>query len=138
MRLKNKLAITLFIFLSGCITQANQHKQADKIVQELHQSMQQHDYNRAAKLFDDKFFKQQSQQAWQENIENIEASLGKIIAFNTITKQKDPRFGGDFYIFIFSIQHEHGLSHETITVFKSLDDKPLSIIGYKITARRTS
>jgi len=131
------ILITLF-FLSGCITQADQQQQADKIVSEFHHAIQKSQWDTAAKLFNPAFFKTEPKKHWQQQFTLLQKKLGKITDFHTVSMSKDPRFGGDFYIYIISVRHEHGFSHETITIFKSLDEKPLSIAGYQIKAQRNS
>lgn len=127
--------ITLFL-LSGCITQADQQQEADKIISKLHQAIQQKQWDTATQLFNPDFFKTESKQQWQRHLNSLQNKLGKITGFHISSKSKDPRFGGDFYIYIISVRHEHGFSHETVTIFKSLDDKPLAISGYLIKAQR--
>jgi len=127
--------ITLFL-LSGCITQADQQQEADQIINKLHQAIQQKQWNVATQLFNPDFFKTEPKQHWQQQFALLQDKLGAITGFHTASKSKDPRFGGDFYIYIISVRHEHGFSHETVTLFKSLDDKPLAISGYQIRAQR--
>ncbi|PCI42711.1 MAG: hypothetical protein COB41_09080 [Proteobacteria bacterium] len=127
--------ITLF-FLSGCITQADQQQEADKIINDLHQAIQQKQWDAATQLFNPDFFKTEPKKHWQQQFGLLQEKLGEITGFHIASKSKDPRFGGDFYIYIISVRHEHGFSHETVTLFKSLDDKPLAISGYQIKAQR--
>jgi len=122
--------------LSGCLTQADQQQEADQLVNKLHQSIQQKKWDVAEQLFNPKFFKTESKRHWQQKLNTLQSKLGKIISFQIVSKSKDPRFSGDFYIYITSIRHEHGFSHETITIIKSLDDKPLAISGYLIKAQK--
>jgi len=126
---------TLFL-LSGCLTQADQQQEADQIINKLHQAIQEKQWDTAAQLFNPDFFKTESKRHWQQKLNTLQSKLGKIINFQIVSKSKDPRFGGDFYIYITSIRHEHGFSHETVTIIKSLDDKPLAIAGYLIKAQK--
>ena len=130
------ILITLFL-LSGCITQADQQQEADKIINKFHQTIQQGQWDAAIKLFNQEFFKTEPKQHWQQQFSLLEKKLGKITGFHTVSKSKDPRFGGDLYIYIVSVRHEHGFSHETVTLVKSLDDQPLAISGYQIKAQKS-
>lgn len=134
MQILPRLIFTTLILLSGCVTQADQQQEADKIISKLHQAIQQKQWDTATQLFNPDFFKTGSKQQWQRHLNSLQNKLGKITDFHISSKSKDPRFGGDFYIYITSVRHEHGFSHETVTVFKSLDDKPLAISGYLIKA----
>ncbi|MDQ6968651.1 MAG: hypothetical protein Q9M14_08225 [Mariprofundaceae bacterium] len=131
-----RLILTTLFLLSGCLTQANQQQEADAIISKLHQAIQQQQWDVAIPLFNPDFFKTDPEQHWQHKFALLQKKLGKIIDFHTSSKSKDPRFGGDFYIYIVSVRHEHGFSHETVTLFKGLDDKPLAITGYQIRAQR--
>lgn len=127
--------ISLF-FLSGCITQADQQQEADQIIHKLHQAIQQKNWDAATQLFNPSFFKTEPKKHWQQQFNALQSKLGAITSFHTVSKSKDPRFGGDFYIYIISVRHEHGFSHETVTIFKSLDDRPLAVAGYLIKAQK--
>jgi len=135
--MRSYFIISLFIIslLPSCLTQANQQVEADKLVQAFHSALQNSDWEQASTYYNAKFFQQQSRSDWQNNFQAAIKKLGKIQSFHITTKQKDPRYGGDFYIYMTRIQHQHGSSHETMTVFKGLDDKPLSITGYKLTIK---
>jgi len=128
--------IIIIFMMQGCLTQADQQQEAEKIVKQLHQSIQQQQWDDAAEFFDPSYFKSEPKSSWIQKFISLQNELGAIKGFNVISKSKDPRFGGDFYIYIISIQHEHGFSHETITLFKSLDEQPLMISGYQIKAQR--
>jgi len=138
MHIHLKLIFISLFFLSSCLTQADQQQQADQIIKQLHQSIEQQQWDTATALFEPSFFKSESKKHWQKHLSSLQSSLGKIISFHTVSKSKDPRFGGDFYIYIISIRHKHGFSHETVTIVKSLDDKPLSIVGYQVKAQKNS
>jgi len=118
------------LFLSSCITQANQQPQANKIIQDLNQNLQKQDWKQASKLFTADFFKQTPRKYWEQQMKMQIQEKGKIQAFNLVSHQKDPRFGGDFYIYVMSVVHEHGTSHETVTIIKPIDDKPMMISGF--------
>jgi len=130
------LILITLLFLPGCLTQADQQQQADQIINTFHQAIQQKQWDTARNLFDPAFFKTEPKIHWQQQFTLLQKELGEITDFHTVSKSKDPRFGGDFYIYIISVRHKHGFSHETITIFKSLDDKPLSIAGYQIKAQK--
>ncbi len=130
------LALLTITLLSSCLTEAGQQNDADKIVTSLHQAILANDWDKASSLYSKDFFKQESQEHWQHHFKDLEKSLGKIKSFKISSKHKDPRYGGDFYIYSVFVQQEHGYSSETITIFKGLNDKKLNITGYKMTARK--
>ncbi len=136
MRTRLKLIFITLFFLSGCITQADQQQQADQVIKQLHQAIQQKQWDTAMQLFNPDFFKTEPKNHWKKQFNALQDKLGNIISFHTISKSKDPRFGGDFYIYIISVRHEHGFSHETVTLIKSIDDTPLTISGYQIKAQK--
>ncbi|MDQ6954558.1 MAG: hypothetical protein Q9M20_03855 [Mariprofundaceae bacterium] len=128
-----------FIIISmmqGCLTQADQQQHAGKMINQLHQAIQLQQWDNAIQLFDPSFFKSEPQNIWKQKLITLQDTLGAIKGFNIISSSKDPRFGGDFYIYIISVQHEHGFSHETITIFKGLDERPLMVTGYQIRAQK--
>jgi len=135
--MRSYFIISLFLIslLPGCLTQANQQVEADKLVQEFHTALQNGNWEQASSYYNAQFFQEQSRSNWQNDLQTAIRNLGDIQSFHLTTKQKDPRYGGDFYIYITRIQHEHGSSHETMTIFKGLDDKRLSISGYKLTIK---
>ncbi len=128
--------ITTLLLLTGCLTEASHQPQADKIITQLHQHIINHEWQQANTLFSAKFFEEESQQAWQARIETLESKLGAIQSFKITSTQKDPRYGADFYIYMILLQHEHGYSREIVTITEPLDDKPMKITGYKVTARK--
>jgi len=130
MHLRTFFIIFSMLFLSSCITQADQQPQANKIIQELNQNLQKQQWEQASKLFTADFFKQTPRKYWEQQMQKQIQEKGKIQAFNLVSHQKDPRFGGDFYIYVMSVVHEHGTSHETVTIIKPIDDKPMMISGF--------
>ncbi len=130
------LALLTIILLSSCLTEAGQQNGADKIVASLHQAILANDWDKAANLYSKDFFKQESREHWQHHFKELEKGLGKIEGFKISSKHKDPRYGGDFYIYSVFVQQDHGYSNETITIFSGLDNNQLKITGYKIIARK--
>ena len=130
------LALLTIILLSSCLTEAGQQNGADKIVTSLHQAILTHDWDKAAKLYSKDFFKEEPREHWQQHFKDLEESLGKIESFKISSKHKDPRYGGDFYIYSVFVQHQHGYSNEIITIYSGLDNHKLKITGYKMTARK--
>ncbi len=122
-----------FVLLTGCITAANQGPKADHIVQQLNQAIQQQQWAQAEAVFSDDFFKQTPKAYWEQEMKKLLKEKGAIKTVNVVSHQKDPRFGGDFYIYVLSIIHEHGTSHETVTIIQSIDsDKPMVVSGFQI------
>ncbi|MDQ6995522.1 MAG: hypothetical protein Q9M18_08000 [Mariprofundaceae bacterium] len=130
MRFRTFFTLLTFILLTSCMTQANQESQANQILKQLNQAIQQQNWEQAEALFDPKFFNQTPRKYWEHQIELAIQEKGAIQSFNSVAYQKDPRFGGDFYIYVMSISHEHGTSHETVTIIQPIDDKPMMISGF--------
>jgi len=136
MRTRLYLTLITILCLSGCLTQADQQQQADQLINKLHQAIQTKQWDAATKLFDASFFKTEPKAHWQQQFVLLQKELGNITDFHIVSKSKDPRFGGDFYIYIVSVRHTHGFSNETVTIVKSLDDKPIIVAGYQIKKQR--
>ena len=121
------------VLLTGCMTAANQAPKADHIVQQLNQAIQQQQWTKAEALFSPDFFKQTPKGYWEQSMKQILKEKGAIQTVNMVSHQKDPRFGGDFYIYVLSVIHEHGTSHETVTIIQPIDgDKPMVVSGFQI------
>ncbi|RLL52863.1 hypothetical protein D8Y20_06335 [Mariprofundus sp. EBB-1] len=130
------IAILCCLFLlPSCLIQADNQQQADTLLKQFHQAIQSQDWNTAKTLFEPSFFATTPKDAWQKSMEDLQSSLGEILSFNISSKSKDPRFSGDFYIYIVSIQHEHGFSNETVTILKNIDNDQLSIAGHQFKIR---
>jgi len=127
--------LTCLFLLPSCLTQADNQQQADALLNQFHQAIQMQQWNAAQKLFDPSFFVSSPKAAWQKNMAETQHALGKIISFNISSRSKDPRFSGDFYIYIVAIQHEHGFSNETVTILKNIDNDQLSIAGHQFKIR---
>jgi len=130
MRFRTFFTIFSMLFLTSCIIEANQQPQANKMLQQFNQAIQNQNWDQAAALLSPKFFKQMPKKYWEQQMKLQIQEKGKIQAFNLVSHQKDPRFSGDFYIYVMSVIHEHGTSHETITIIKPIDDKPMVISGF--------
>ncbi len=127
--------LTSLFLLSSCIIQADKQAEADTLLEQFHQTIQLQQWDEAQKLFAPSFFDNTPKATWQKNIADIEHTLGKILSFNISSKSKDPRFSGDFYIYIVAVQHEHGFSSETVTILKDIDSDHLSIAGHQFNIR---
>jgi len=130
MRFRTFFILFSFTLLASCITEANQQPQANQMLKQLNQAIQQQKWQQAEVLFDPNFFNQTPKKYWQHQMKRAIQEKGDIQSFNMISYQKDPRFGGDFYIYVLSVIHEHGTSHETVTIIKPVDDKPMMISGF--------
>jgi len=121
------------ILLTSCMTAANQAPKAEHIVQQLNQAIQQQQWAEAEALFSPDFFKQTPKAYWEKEIKQLLQEKGAIQTINMVSHQKDPRFGGDFYIYVLSIIHKHGSSHETVTIIQPIDSsKPMVVSGFQI------
>jgi len=118
------------LLLGGCLTQANQQADAEKMVQQMHSAMQAQNWDAALQLYGNDFFKSQSRDAWHGKLEALHKRFGELQEIKAGFAQKDPRFGGEFYIYGFKLFFEHGVVHETLTVFKGIDKDNLTIIGH--------
>lgn len=125
---RNILIVIAALAVGGCMYDAGDQGAASKLVAELHQDMQQQNWDGAMKLYGEEFFKQQSREGWRERL----VSLGQLKEARQTFSQKDPRYSGDFYIYSFKLRFEQGRADETITVFRPLDKDQLFIIGHSI------
>jgi len=130
MRVRTFFILLSALLLTSCLTEANQKPQADQLLQQLNQFIQHHQWEQAEALFTPEYFKQTPKKFWEQKMKDQIKQKGEIVSFNRVAEQKDPRFGGDFYIYVLSVVHEHGTSHETVTIVKPISDKPMQIDGY--------
>jgi len=118
------------LLLTGCLTQANQQAEANQIVAKMHTAIQAQDWDTALTLYGDDFFAGHSKENWRETLASMQTRLGKLVEIKSSFAQKDPRFGGDFYIYGFRLFFEHGVVRETLTVFTGIDREEMVVTGH--------
>ncbi|MDQ6988158.1 MAG: hypothetical protein Q9M25_10180 [Mariprofundaceae bacterium] len=129
-RLTTWVALCAVMLLAGCLTQANQQGEADKIVAKMHAAIQTGDWDSALALYGDDFFAGRGKENWRETLASMPVRLGKLVEIKPSFAQKDPRFGGDFYIYGFRLFFERGVVRETLTVFTGLERKKMLVTGH--------
>ncbi|PIV29114.1 MAG: hypothetical protein CO186_02335 [Zetaproteobacteria bacterium CG_4_9_14_3_um_filter_49_83] len=136
----NSLAIyiAISILFTGCLTQASQTEQAHSLVEQAHQAFEARQWDSLTPLYAPTFFQDKSPEDWKITLENTTAGLGKLTGVQPTFEQKDPRFGGDFYLYGFLLQYENGSISETLTVYSSIDDDVLKISGHILKTRRNT
>jgi len=130
------LAFACLLFLTSCLTQANQQEQADQLVKRAHQAFSQQQWETLLPLYHDDFFAMHPKEAWQQELQQTTSGMGALQHIEPTFRQKDPRFGGDFYLYGFVLQYEHGLIHETLTIYQSIEYETLSIAGHMLKAQK--
>ena len=130
-----RLLFAACILLSGCLAQADQQQEAQALVEKLHTAMSQQDWDAATSLYDKRFLATHPPRAWRAQLQELFAKQGKIVDIKPTFQQKDPRFGGEFYIFGYRLKCEHGTVKETITVFHPVDGDTLTITGHLLKPR---
>ncbi|RMG92473.1 MAG: hypothetical protein D6703_01800 [Zetaproteobacteria bacterium] len=129
------LAIMLALLQAGCLTQASHQQEAEQLVKQLHQAMQQQAWDQIMPLYDQQFLKAHPEKLWRQTLASLPERYGQLKTIKPTFQQKDPRFRGDFYIFGYLLKFEHGSIRETITVFKPVDSDELSITGHMLKPR---
>lgn len=131
-------AILLLPLLSGCLTQANQSTEAEQIVNQVHQAFRDHHWDTVLPLYDKKFFQSRSKEQWQETLQQMTKNLGALKKVQPTFQQKDPRFGGDFYLFGSLLKFERGTVSETLTIYQGIDADRMTISGHLLKPRKRS
>ncbi len=124
------------LLLAGCLSQADQGNEAGKIVEQVHQAFSERNWDALLPLYNDKFFANRSADQWKKYLEKTTANLGKLKNIRPTFTQKDPRFGGDFYLYGFLLQYDKASISETLTLFKGINDEQMSISGHLLKIRR--
>lgn len=135
-----RLFITLLLLplLSGCLTEANQGEEANQIVTTVHRAFQSGDWQQVMPLYDEHFLKTHTAQQWQKHLTTMLQPLGALKNIKPTFQHKDPRFRGDFYIYGFLLQFEHGSISETLTIYKGVDKDRMTITGHDLKLRKHS
>lgn len=134
-RILPALLIPLFM-LGACLQVADQKEAADQLVEKFHQAMLNNDWQQASDYIHPEFFKQTAKESWISSMQSLVEKHGNIQSFKLQTMQKDPRFRGDFYIYIYSIKFADTSASETITVYRSVEDNSMTIQGHMIKTRQ--
>ncbi len=134
----NRLLILLLFLpmLAGCLTQANQGDDAAQIVKHIHQAFSDRNWDAIIPLYDKKFFRNRTPETWKKELQDMTADLGPLKAIQSTFQQKDPRFGGDFYLFGFLLKFEHVSISETLTIYKGMNAERMTVSGHTLKLRR--
>lgn len=135
-RLLTLIFACLLPLLSGCLTQADQGAEANKLVTAVHQSFQDGDWDRLLPLYDEQFIKTHPTEKWKQQLTSLTQPMGKLINIKPTFEQHDPRFGGDFYLYGFILQFEKGSISETITIYKAVNAEKMTISGHELRVKR--
>jgi len=122
-------SLSAVLLLSGCLIQANQQADADLLVKELHAAMQSGNWDAAMELYGKDFFAGHDKATWRGKMMALQERFGELREIKAGFSQKDPRFGGEFYIYGYKLFYEHGVLHETLTVFKGIDAERMVVTG---------
>lgn len=133
-----KRFLTLFLLLpmlsttSGCSFSTDQGATANKIVQECHEALKQKNWDKLFSLYSAGFFAQNPKSAWKAKLTSLFDRMGPLQSESADFQQNDAVSRGDYYIYGFTLTFAKGTAKETITVFKGVNDKQLSIAGHVI------
>ena len=130
------LILPTLSILSGCLTQANQGGEAGDIVKQVHQAFKDHNWDAIMPLYDKKFFQNRSKEQWLKELKQMTAALGPLKSVQPTFQQKDPRFGGDFYLFGSLLKYEHASLSETLTIYQGIDAEHMTISGHLLKLRK--
>jgi len=129
------LALLLFM-LGGCLTEANQGGEADAIVKTVHQGFKSGNWKDVMPLYDQQFLNIHPASIWQRKLAALVQPLGKLKHIKQTFNHNDPRFGGDFYMYGFLLQFEHGTISETLTIYDAVNKKHMTISGHELKLKR--
>jgi len=121
--------LCIALLLGGCLTQANQQEDAAKLAQQMHAAIQAQDWDSAMPLYSDDFFGGHTRDAWRDKLVSLQERFGALRGIKSVFSQKNPRLGGDFYIYGFKLIFERGAVSETLTIFKKNDEERLMVTG---------
>jgi len=135
--LKRYLAVLLLLpLLSGCLTQADQVGEANQIVKLVHQAFADRNWDAILPLYDEKFLANKSAKIWKKELQQTTEGLGPLKKIQSTFQQKDPRFGGDFYLYGYLLKYEHASISETLTIYKGIDADRMTISGHLLKLHR--
>jgi len=133
MRFLRQCTVLFFAgLLSACLTPADQTKDAEAIVQQLHEAMMQQDWDRAVSLYHPSFFAELDREAWRAHLARIVREHGKLLRVEKVFSQKDARLQADYYIFSYRLHFSRGTLQETITVGKGVNENELRILAHRL------
>ena len=124
------------LLLGGCLTEANQGDEAAKIVTAVHDAFKTGNWDKVMPLYEDQFLHLHPAAAWQASMRSLTAPLGALKNIKPTFQQKDPRFRGDFYLYGYLLQFEHGSVSETLTIYKGVDKDHMTISGHQLKLKR--
>jgi len=124
------------IMLGGCLNEANQVDDAGHMVGIVHQGFKTGKWDAIIPLYDKQFLKLHPARAWKKEILTLTQPLGALKNVKSTFLHKDPRFRGDFYIYGFLLQFEHGTISETLTLLKNVDQDKMTISGHQLRLKK--
>ena len=132
------ILLMLLPMLSGCPGQADHGDEANKLVTAAHQAIITKDWHSVIPLYDKEFLSTHSPAAWERQVTEMTAPMGKLNNIKSTFERYDPRVSGDYYQYGFILQFEHGSISETLTVYKASDKDPMTISGHNLKILRHS
>jgi len=128
------LLLALLPLLAACENEYNSNHQADGdiLVVQLHQAIQQGDWDSLHKVYSQAYLEQNTPQMEQERWQQLIDKHGALKEFKLRNKIKDARLQGEFYMYSYAVLFEHATISETITVFRSGQDDSITISGHRL------
>lgn len=100
----------------------------------LFEAIESGDEQRIIKQYDEKFFANQSPQAWLAKLKALMAERGPMMAYHLRRSQADTRFSGKFYILEYNTVHSgRKRLHHVVTLLLPVEGGAIQLIGHKIT-----
>ena len=118
------------LVLAACIRPAGQVKEAQAIVDALHQAIAQQKAEEIAAHYDESFFAEMPKKLWLARLNGLVARHGRLVRAERTFFQKNARPSEDDYIFGYRLVFAHGVVQETITVQRRTGRKELKIAGH--------
>lgn len=132
------LLLLLLPITSGCSFSTDQGATANKIVKQCHTALEKQDWDKLFSLYDHSFFAQNPKTAWKDKLTALFDRLGPLQSETADFQQNDAVSRGDYYMYGFTLHFAKGTAKETITVFKGINEKKLSIAGHVIKSIKPS
>ena len=126
--------VILLAVLASCTSEYTTHHQADgdALVKQLHQAIQQQQWDALEKLYSKAYLGENSIDMVQERWQSLIKKYGPLQGFQLRDKQHDARLQGEFYIYSYAVLFAHSTIGETITVFRSGQNEKITISGHRL------
>lgn len=105
------------LLLGGCQKGPEGPNQAAILINAMHDAIKTQNWDEAKPLYGKRFFARTTWADWREKLDSLHKRFGTLNDVKVVFEQKNPRLGGDFFIYGFKLMFERGVVHETLTVY---------------------